>query len=236
MNIVDGVRQGAADAYLVPAMDRANLDVIGDALVRRVRIEDGRCVAMDFVVDGDVKSVRVERAAVLCAGSIGSPQQLQLSGIGPADHLRGLGIDVVVDLPGVGQNLQDHVQSRVVYSAIEPLHTASNGFCQVAAMLRGDLDPEAAPDVCLMLIDFPAGPRVADSNFGARRRTRCRPASGSRCGCGWLPRLRPVAPPRLGRLALHTRSSGYHQCISTSVPNDDGRRHRSGRTWRVCLS
>jgi choline dehydrogenase len=168
MNVVDGVRQSAADAYLVPAMDRANLDVIGDALVHRVRIENGRCVAVDFVVDGEVKSVCVEREAVLCAGAIGSPQQLQLAGIGPAEHLRGLGIDVVVDLPGVGENLQDHIQSRVVYSATEPLHTASNGFCPVAAMLRGDLDPEAPPDVWLFLIDFPAGPGVADSDFASR--------------------------------------------------------------------
>src|SRR3954452_3158760 len=146
MNVVEGQRQSAADAYLRPVMDRANLDVIGGAMVHRLRIANySRCVAVDFAIDGNVVSVRVEREAVLTAGAIGSPQLLLLSGIGPADQLKCLGIPVVVDLPGVGQNLQDHVQSRIIYSTKKPMHTADNGFCQEIAMLRSELAPSDAP-------------------------------------------------------------------------------------------
>ena len=75
---------------------------------------------------------------VPAAGAIGSPQLLMLSGLGPADHLRGVGIDVVADLPGVGANLQDHVQASLSYETTEPIHTAENGFCPVGAIIRTD--------------------------------------------------------------------------------------------------
>jgi choline dehydrogenase len=73
MNIVNGRRQSAADAYLRPVMVRANLDVIGGALVHRLRIERGRCAAVEFTVDGALQTVRVEHKTVLTAGAIGSP-------------------------------------------------------------------------------------------------------------------------------------------------------------------
>jgi choline dehydrogenase len=207
MNVVDGRRQSAADAYLRPAMNRANLDVIGDALVHRLRIDHGRCAAVEFAsLDGVVRTVRVERETVLTAGAIGSPQQLLLSGIGPAEQLRGLGIDVVADLPGVGQNLQDHLQSRVVYAAKKPMNTASNGFCPEVAMVRSDPSSDGAPDVFLMLIDFPAGPIVADSAFASLLpkdgytvtfAQQAPPASrGSVRLAGNDPRLAPIIDPR----------------------------------------
>jgi choline dehydrogenase len=167
MNVVNGRRQSAADAYLRPVMNRANLDVFGRALVHRLRIEKSRCTAIEFAIDGIAVSVRVDREAVLTAGAIGSPQLLLLSGIGSADQLESLGIPVVINLPGVGQNLQDHVQSRVIYSAKKSMHTADNGFCQEIAMLRSELAPSDAPDMYLMLIDFPAGPIVADQRFAS---------------------------------------------------------------------
>lgn len=167
MNFVEGRRQSAADAYLRPAMGRANLDVIGAAMVHRLRIEHGRCVAVEFTVDGSLHTVQSRQETVLTAGAIGSPQQLLLSGIGPAGELHGLGIDVVADLPGVGQNLQDHVQGRLIYSAKDPMHTSANGFCTVSANLRTGTSPGAAPDVNLLLIDFPAPPTVVDSPLAA---------------------------------------------------------------------
>jgi choline dehydrogenase len=167
MNIVDGRRQSAADAYLRPTLNRANLDVIGGAVVHRLRFENSRCVAVEFAIDDVVQSVRVEREAVVAAGAIGSPQLLLLSGIGPAEQLEGLGIPVVVNLPGVGQNLQDHIQSRVIYSSKTSMHTAENGFCQEIAMLRSELALNDAPDMYLMLMDFPAGPMVADHRFAS---------------------------------------------------------------------
>jgi choline dehydrogenase len=167
MNIVDGRRQSAADAYLRPVLGRANLQVIGGATVHRLRVERGRCVGVEFAADGALHFVRAQHEVILSAGAIGSPQLLLLSGIGPADHLLKLDIEVNIDLPGVGQNLQDHIQSRVVYAAREPIHTSSNGFCPESAMLRSDLLPDAAPNMSLLLIDFPAGPVVADDRFAS---------------------------------------------------------------------
>jgi choline dehydrogenase len=163
MNLVNGRRQSSADAYLRPVMNRANLDVVGDATVRRLVVEKGRCTAIEFLEGGVVRAVGVQHEAVLAAGAIGSPQLLLLSGIGPAKQLRRLGIDVVADLPGVGENLQDHIASRVIYAARKPMVTAANGFCATAALLRSHLARDTAPDVCLFLMDFPSPPILADS-------------------------------------------------------------------------
>jgi choline dehydrogenase len=105
LNIAEGARQSVADAYLRPVADRANLDVVTDALVHRVRVDNGTCVGVDYTADGQVISVDCSGEVVLTAGTIGSAQLLLLSGIGPQAHLRHVGVDVVVDLPGVGANL-----------------------------------------------------------------------------------------------------------------------------------
>lgn len=107
MNIHEGRRQSTALTYLLPAMERPNLKVVGDALVTRVVMEADRCVGVEAVVDGTAQSFRAGET-ILTAGALRTPQILMLSGIGPAEHLHDLGIDIVVDLPGVGQNLTDH--------------------------------------------------------------------------------------------------------------------------------
>jgi choline dehydrogenase len=113
LNVVSGARQSVADAYLRPAMSRPNLEVISDAVVRRLVIEDGRCAGVEYAVHGRPTVARAGAEVVLCAGAIGSPQLLLLSGIGPAEQLRSAGVDVVHDLPGVGENLQDHPYAHV---------------------------------------------------------------------------------------------------------------------------
>lgn len=119
MNVVAGVRQSAADAYLRPLV-RENLTVLTDAQVQRLVIQGDRCAEVEYAVDGGaVKTVRADQEVVLATGAIGSPQLLQLSGVGPAQHLRDLGIPVVVDLPGVGSNLHDHLMSVVGYQTPE---------------------------------------------------------------------------------------------------------------------
>jgi choline dehydrogenase len=92
------------------------------ALVTRVLIHDGRAEGVVYVHDGQEREARARREVILCAGTVGSPQLLMLSGIGPAEHLRALGIPVVLDLPGVGGNLQDHprVASRGIEDAARP--------------------------------------------------------------------------------------------------------------------
>ena len=105
----NGRRWSAADAYLRPALERDNLEVVTGAHVTRVEVEDGRATGVRFSDRRGREAVaRAEREVILAAGALGSPQLLLLSGIGPADHLAEVGIPLVADVPGVGANLQDH--------------------------------------------------------------------------------------------------------------------------------
>jgi choline dehydrogenase len=110
-----GNRASASSAFLHPITARANLTVLADALMRRLAIEQGRVTGVYYQHDGQMKHARANREVILSAGAFHSPKLLMLSGIGPADHLQDVGIDVVVDLPGVGQNLQDHLQLPVAF-------------------------------------------------------------------------------------------------------------------------
>jgi choline dehydrogenase len=116
----NGRRGSSAARFLRPAMKRPNLTVIDQALTTRIVIEHGRAVGLDYERDGIGHRVHADREVILSAGTFNSPQLLQLSGIGAADALRELGIAVVHDLPGVGQNLQDHASIRGLYEASGP--------------------------------------------------------------------------------------------------------------------
>lgn len=107
-------RSSAATAYLKPALARTNLTVKRKALILRVLVEKGRATGVEIAASGSRQSLRAHRAVILSAGAIGSPRLLMLSGIGPADHLKSLGITPVHDAPGVGANLQDHLDLGVI--------------------------------------------------------------------------------------------------------------------------
>lgn len=115
MTIRAGERCSTAVAFLRPAQSRPNLVVETDALVLGLIIEKGRAVGVRYRCGGQTKEARASREVILSAGAIGSPQLLLLSGIGPADDLRGLKIPVVAELPGVGKNLQDHLFGGVAF-------------------------------------------------------------------------------------------------------------------------
>jgi choline dehydrogenase len=119
MNQRRGVRWSATKAFLRPVLKRPNLTVQTGALVERIALEtrDGRVRATGVIVrsDGGKHDIRARREVLLAAGSNGSPQILQLSGLGPAQLLRAHGIDVLADMPGVGANLHDHLQIRSIY-------------------------------------------------------------------------------------------------------------------------
>ncbi|MCB0035969.1 MAG: GMC family oxidoreductase N-terminal domain-containing protein, partial [Anaerolineales bacterium] len=104
----NGQRCSASAAFLHPVMNRENLTIQTNAQVQKLMFESNRCVGVTYLHEGKEVGVRVNKEIILSAGSIGSPQILMLSGIGPREHLEEMGINVVVDLPGVGQNLQDH--------------------------------------------------------------------------------------------------------------------------------
>ncbi len=115
-----GLRCSTAVAYLRPARGRPNLRIETGAQVLGVRFEGRRAVGVRYALRGGAREARARAEVVLCAGAIGSPQLLQLSGVGPGELLRGLGIEVVLDLPGVGENLQDHLQLRSIFRCTEP--------------------------------------------------------------------------------------------------------------------
>ncbi|MGO9699347.1 MAG: GMC family oxidoreductase, partial [Xanthobacteraceae bacterium] len=116
-----GERWSAASAYLHPAAARPNLTIVTGAQATRIVIESDRAVGVDYVADGEHRHVRAEREVLLAAGAINSPHLLLLSGIGPAEELRGAGMPVVADLPGVGKNLQDHLNVNIVQRTQQPV-------------------------------------------------------------------------------------------------------------------
>ena len=116
-----GRRWSAADAFLRPALKRPNLVVKTGVLVTRVLLEGGRAVGVEWRQDVRLETERASREVILSGGAINSPQLLLLSGIGPAAHLKEVGIEVAVDLPGVGQNLQDHLACAYFFRATKPV-------------------------------------------------------------------------------------------------------------------
>jgi len=117
LTVKDNVRQSQTVAFLRPVLDAPNLTVLTGTRARRLVLEGGRCVGVDI---GGLE-VRAEEEVVLCAGAIESPKLLMLSGIGPGDALRAQRIPVVLDLAGVGGNLQDHLRVSVRWQAKQPL-------------------------------------------------------------------------------------------------------------------
>jgi len=136
MNQRRGERWSATKAWLRPAMSRPNLTVITKAHVRKVLLEGKRATGIDMVVEGQGEgSAKATKAVLLTAGSIGSPQLLQLSGIGPGDLLSKLGIPVAHELKGVGANLHDHLQIRMMWKVDGPtLNERANRWWGKAAM------------------------------------------------------------------------------------------------------
>jgi choline dehydrogenase/4-pyridoxate dehydrogenase len=179
MTIRRGRRCSAAAGYLRPALVRPNLTVRVNALTTRVLIENGRAVGVQYVRNGQSREVRAAREVILAGGVINSPQLLMLSGIGAPEQLRAHGIDVRVELPGVGQNLQDHVSAIVMYhrrgsgpfhramrydriaTSLVQAYTFGRGFAAdvpggVTAFLRSEPDA-VLPDIQLLLTAAPLG-------------------------------------------------------------------------------
>ncbi len=121
MTVKDGVRWSTANAYLKPVMKRKNLKVITNALTHKVILDGREAKGIEFSVNGKIQKVKANKEVILSAGSVGSPHILQLSGIGPADVLKEAGISLKHELPGVGQNLQDHLEIYFQYQCKKPI-------------------------------------------------------------------------------------------------------------------
>jgi choline dehydrogenase len=138
MTVHRGRRCSAARAYLRPAMKRPNLAVKTGVAVTRVMFEGRRATGVAFIEGGEQRSVRARREVILAGGSINSPQLLKLSGVGPAAELQAHGVDVVHDLPGVGENLQDHLEFYFQQACVQPitLYSAQGLLAKAAIGLR----------------------------------------------------------------------------------------------------
>jgi choline dehydrogenase len=119
-------------------------------------MKHGNCQGVEYTAGGQLHTAFADREVILTAGVIGTPQLLLLSGVGPGQHLHGLGIDVVADLPGVGANLHDHPKSQAVYTTTRPVRPAPDAR-KPLVLLRSDA--QAAPDVEIIFIEFPIHPR-----------------------------------------------------------------------------
>jgi choline dehydrogenase-like flavoprotein len=139
--IEDGVRHSTAAAYIRSVEAADTLELVLGACARRLVFDGTRCVGVEWSKDGRIERARAAEV-VLCGGTIGSAQLLLLSGIGPAEHLRALGIEVVADLPGVGENLHDHLLSPVIFTAEREIGPPSPGLpaCQTHLFWRSRPD------------------------------------------------------------------------------------------------
>ena len=121
MNVDGGVRASTGYAYLKHTKRRPNLTILKHALVTRIIFDGKTATGIQCEVDGQTKIFSAQQEVILCAGSIGSPQLLQVSGIGPRETLAAAGIDLVHELPGVGENLQDHLEFNFQYRCKQPI-------------------------------------------------------------------------------------------------------------------
>src|ERR1700722_16589333 len=169
MNIAaDGTRVRAARAFLHPALSRPNPSLLLNAAVVKLNFKGTRCVGVQINTGGEVKDIEAHKEVILAAGSINSPKLLMLSGVGEAKALRSLGIDVVENLPGVGENLQDHVLvSGVVfkYKGKMPDRPADSNAVEAEAYLSSG--PSSDTDINLVLEQLPAVTPEAAARFGA---------------------------------------------------------------------
>jgi choline dehydrogenase len=214
-------RCDAATAFLAPVRQRPNLTVLTGVHVTRIVIEHGRATGVEWLEDGATRSARADGEVLLAAGALQSPQVLQLSGVGPANLLRGHGLPVHVDAPEVGENLQDHYQARVIVKlkhrmslndqVRNPFALASMGAQwlfrqrgpltvgagQVGGMVCSEHAQGGRPDVLFnvmpLSVDKPGDPLHAFSGFSASA-TQCRPLSR---GTVQVRSADPFAPPRV---------------------------------------
>jgi choline dehydrogenase len=168
MNIAaDGTRVSAARAFLHPALSRPNLNLLLNTNVVKLNFEGTRCVGVKLMRDDAVRDIAADKEVILAAGTINSPKLLMLSGVGQAKALRSFGIDVVENLPGVGENLQDHVLvSGVVfkYKGKMPDRPAGSNAVEAEAYLSSGLSGDT--DISLVLHQLPVVTPEVASRFG----------------------------------------------------------------------
>ncbi|WP_405473306.1 GMC family oxidoreductase [Paenarthrobacter ilicis] len=151
----DGRRASAWQSFVAPVLDHPGLKVTTDALVTRVTLDGGRATGVEYQLDGELLQAEAGAEVIISAGAIGSPKILMLSGIGPSAHLRDVGIDTVVDLPGVGENLHDHLLAGNIYEASAPLVAGRHNLLESQLYAHSNQTEEEAPDLQPLFLHLP---------------------------------------------------------------------------------
>jgi choline dehydrogenase len=138
INVKNGKRHGANEAYIEPIAGRKNFTLSTNSYATRLLFEGNRCVGVEYVQDGQTKTARATGEVIVAGGALESPKLLMLSGIGPASHLKEMGIGVKVDLPGVGQNFHNHVLTGVIYECKQPVPAPTLNLSESALFLKSD--------------------------------------------------------------------------------------------------
>ncbi len=154
INIKDGKRHGANEAYIEPIADRKNFTMSTNSYASRLLFEGNRCVGVEYIQDGETKTARATKEVIVCGGALESPKLLMLSGIGPADHLAEHDIDVLVDLPGVGQNFHNHVLTGVIRECKQPVPQGNLNLSEAALFTKSD-PGWVGPDLQIAFVHVP---------------------------------------------------------------------------------
>lgn len=152
----DGKRVSAWQSFMAPVLGHQSLRVTTDAVVNRVIIDSGRATAVEYAApDGSVRQAPANAEVIIAAGAIGSPKVLMLSGIGPQGHLADVGIHSIVDLPGVGENLHDHLLAGNIYEASEPMVAGRHNLLESQLYAHSNQTDEEAPDLQPLFLHMP---------------------------------------------------------------------------------
>ncbi len=154
VTISDGKRQSTAVAFLKPALERDNLTAITGAPASKLLFDGNRCVGVEYYHEGERQEAKASSEVILSGGTIGSAQLLMLSGIQDAEDSQALGIKPVVDLPGVGKNLHDHVLVSVIYEAKQPIPAPNNNLLEAQMFLKSD-ERRIGPDLQPLFMHLP---------------------------------------------------------------------------------
>ncbi|RDE18012.1 choline dehydrogenase [Motiliproteus coralliicola] len=205
----NGTRCSTAVGFLRPAMKRPNLDVATKALVHRIDFSGDRAVGLEVSIDGVKHRIACNKEIVLSAGAINSPQILMLSGIGDKEELAKHNISVVKDLPGVGKNLQDHLQIRTIYKVNKPItlnDEVNNPIRKMMmgveyAMFRTGPLTMAASQVCIFTKTDPAMERP-DIQYHLQPLSADKPADGTHKFSAFTASVCQLRPTSTGRIEL----------------------------------
>jgi choline dehydrogenase len=154
INVVEGKRFAAYKAYLEPALGRPNLTFTTNALASKLIIEDGRCTGVEYLKDSRYHRAHTSGEVIVCGGAIESPKLLMLSGIGDPKELKAVGIDTIVDLPGVGKNFHNHVLTGVIHEALQPVPQGKQNLSESALFVKSD-PAETGPDLQIAFVHVP---------------------------------------------------------------------------------